>query len=274
MTSGAAGSAQLEVPGPLARDGQPVGARAQAARLPTHGSLVAAATFGLPEELGGERNWDYRYTWIRDASFTLYGLIRLGLHRRSRRVHAVDRGALHGAGARRLAPDHVRDRRSRTAPRDDARPPRGLQGSATGAHRQRRLRPAAARHLRRADGFGLPVRQVRRTASPTPSGGTSHALSTTSAGTGGRRTRGSGRCGVGGASSCSRADVLGRGRSRDPAARSGARSRTPVERWRQARVAIYADIFDQLLGRAARVLRAAQGRDHASTRRACCSCRS
>lgn len=44
----------------------------------THGSLVAAPTFGLPEHLGGERNWDYRYTWIRDASFTLFALIRLG----------------------------------------------------------------------------------------------------------------------------------------------------------------------------------------------------
>jgi GH15 family glucan-1,4-alpha-glucosidase len=44
----------------------------------THGSLLAAATFGLPEEMGGERNWDYRYTWIRDASFTVYAFIRLG----------------------------------------------------------------------------------------------------------------------------------------------------------------------------------------------------
>ena len=43
-----------------------------------HGSLVAAGTFGLPEEVGGVRNWDYRYTWVRDASFTLYALMRLG----------------------------------------------------------------------------------------------------------------------------------------------------------------------------------------------------
>ena len=43
-----------------------------------HGSLLAAPTFGLPEEPGGIRNWDYRYTWIRDASFTIYALMNLG----------------------------------------------------------------------------------------------------------------------------------------------------------------------------------------------------
>ncbi len=43
-----------------------------------HGAILAAATFGLPEAPGGERNWDYRYTWIRDASFTVYAFMRLG----------------------------------------------------------------------------------------------------------------------------------------------------------------------------------------------------
>lgn len=43
-----------------------------------YGSIIASPTFSIPESIGGKRNWDYRYTWIRDASFTVYALIRLG----------------------------------------------------------------------------------------------------------------------------------------------------------------------------------------------------
>ena len=43
-----------------------------------YGSIIAAATTSLPETIGGERNWDYRYTWIRDAAFSMHAFLELG----------------------------------------------------------------------------------------------------------------------------------------------------------------------------------------------------
>jgi GH15 family glucan-1,4-alpha-glucosidase len=64
--------------------------------IPT-GAIVAAPTCSLPEGIGGERNWDYRYTWIRDASFTLYGFMRIGLTEEARQFIDWLRARIHEA---------------------------------------------------------------------------------------------------------------------------------------------------------------------------------
>jgi GH15 family glucan-1,4-alpha-glucosidase len=49
------------------------------------GALIASPTMGLPERIGGTRNWDYRYTWLRDAALALYALIYVGFEEEARK---------------------------------------------------------------------------------------------------------------------------------------------------------------------------------------------
>jgi len=77
-----------------------------------YGSIVAAPSFGLPERIGGSRNWDYRYSWIRDSSFTLYALMRLGYtHEATEFMRCSKRVAANST--RWLASAHVSNRRQR-----------------------------------------------------------------------------------------------------------------------------------------------------------------
>ena len=88
---------------PVARDGGPLGDHAQADDLrPDRRRWSPPRPPGLPEQVGGERNWDYRYTWVRDASFSVYALLGLGF---------TEEAAAFGAWLRRPGPRARRRRR-------------------------------------------------------------------------------------------------------------------------------------------------------------------
>jgi hypothetical protein len=74
------------------------------------GAIVAAPTCSLPEEIGGVRNWDYRYIWIRDAAFTLYAFLRLGMTSEAEQFmgwleQRVTEGARLGPGIEAVMPE-------------------------------------------------------------------------------------------------------------------------------------------------------------------------
>jgi alpha,alpha-trehalase len=79
------------------------------------GALLAAATTSLPETPGGQRNWDYRYAWIRDSTFALWGLYTLGLDREANDFFAFIRDVagehdlqiMYGIGGERNLAEHV-----------------------------------------------------------------------------------------------------------------------------------------------------------------------
>ena len=268
---------------------QPLGAGAEAAHLRAdRRDRRRAHDEPAGDASAAPRNWDYRYTWIRDAAFTLYALLRLGFTDEADAfMHWLDERGCERAG--RTAPLQIMygidGRHDLTE--IDARPPR----RATAARGPVRIgngavRPAPARHLRRADGRGLPLQQVRRRRSRYDLWThAAHGSSTGSARTGASPTRASGRCAAAGSDFVySQADVLGGVRPRAaacrqarparPTARSGCRPATTIYEtimthgWTEERQAFvqYVD------GRRARRVDAAHAAGAASSRRATRAC--
>ncbi len=100
-----------------------------------------------PRRRAAQRNWDYRYTWIRDSSFMLRSFYRLGFDWEALEYFAFVIEAVDGRRRPLRAADHVRDRRAQGPHRTHARQPDRLARLAARARRQRRLGPAPERRV-------------------------------------------------------------------------------------------------------------------------------
>ena len=125
------------------------------------GALLAAATTSLPETPHGERNWDYRYAWVRDSTFALWGLYTLGFDREADDFFyfvadacrdGKDLQVMYGVGGERELDEESLPHLS------------GYEGAFPVRIRQRGISPAAARCLGRGAGLGLPARALPRSA--------------------------------------------------------------------------------------------------------------
>ena len=126
------------------------------------GAIVAAPTTSLPETVGGGRNWDYRYSWIRDSSLTLEALYIGACSDEAEEFVSFMTSSAGGRASERslqimygIAGEHDLTERELSAPARLAR-----LGSSSG--RQRRLGPDPARRLRRAAQLALPVSRAAR----------------------------------------------------------------------------------------------------------------
>ncbi len=155
------------------------------------GALIAAPTTSLPEEPGGTRNWDYRYVWLRDASFTVYSLMRLGfleeaasfmdwLQKRCETASAErDVSIMYTVDGRDHIPEETLDHLEGY---NGARPVRIGNGAA-----------ASCRSTSTARSWTRCTSTTRRRRSPRTCGPRCPSASTGSAATGRSRTRASGR---------------------------------------------------------------------------------
>ena len=130
--------------------------------------MVAAATTSLPETPGGERNWDYRYAWIRDSTFTLWGLYTLGFDWEANDFFYFVADV---AERRGRAADHVRHpTASATLTEHILDHLTGYENARPVRDRQRRLRPASSTTCGARCSTRSTCTRARATTSPTASG--------------------------------------------------------------------------------------------------------
>ena len=118
------------------------------------GGIVAAATTSLPECIGGVRNWDYRYCWLRDTTFTLLALTNGGYYDEATAWQDWLLRAVAGSPDQIQIMYGLKGERQLVEWEADWLP--GYESSRPGAGRQRRAHPGAARYLRRNAGLLFP----------------------------------------------------------------------------------------------------------------------